>query len=81
MIVIPNASAAASRLYVSVWAGRSWSVAVAVNASVACSSTVLSPIAPSTGATFTSLTVIVIVSASVRFAGFVPLSVTVIVTV
>ena len=47
--------------------------------SVACSFTLLLPIDPSTGATFTSTTVIVIVSLSLKLAGLAPLSVTVIV--
>ena len=66
-------------MYVSAFAGMSVSVAVAVNVSSVCSSTLWLPIAASTGATFTSLTVIVIVSASSR-AG-VPSSVTRTVTV
>ncbi len=49
------------------------SVAVAVNASATSSFTVLFPIAPSTGATFTSWTVIVIAAAPLNAA--VPLSV------
>src|SRR5919204_96531 len=45
------------KLYVSVLAGRSASVACAVNVSSVCSSTVLSAIGASTGAWLTSLTV------------------------
>ena len=57
---------ASTRLYVSVFAGMSKSVAVAVNVSSVSSSIVLSPIAASTGAVLTSLTVTVISSSSLR---------------
>ena len=68
------AGAPASRLNVFVLAGRSASVAVAVNVSRLPSLTDLLPIAASTGATLTSLTVMLIVSKSLS-AGE-PLSVT-----
>src|SRR5439155_11540095 len=53
-----------TRLKVSVLAGRSWSVAVAVKDRFVSSSTFLLPMAPSTGATLTSATVTVISSVS-----------------
>ena len=68
------AGAPASRLNVSVLSGRSVSLAVAANVNSTPSSTAWSPIGSSTGARFTSLTAIVIVSKSSK-AG-VPLSVT-----
>ena len=58
------AGAPASRLKDSVFAGASGSVAVAVNDSNAPSSTILSPIAASTGAWLTSFTVIMMASKS-----------------
>ena len=65
-LIVAPAGAPASSEKVSVFAGTSASVAVAVNASVASSFTVLLPIAASTGATFTSLTVTVIASKSAQ---------------
>ena len=59
---------ASSSEKVKVLAGRSASVAVAVKASSTSSSTVWLPIAPSTGAMFTSLTVTLMVSVSVSAA-------------
>jgi hypothetical protein len=68
------AGAPASSEKVSVCAGWSLSVAVAVKDSVVPSFTVLLPMALRTGGLFASLTVMVIVSVSAR--GGVPLSVT-----
>ena len=76
---MPLAIAVASRLNVSSLAGSSISVASAVKLSSAPSSTIRLPIAASTGASLTSLTVIVIVSASDSTG--VPSSVTVTVAV
>src|SRR4030067_505119 len=53
---------APTRLKVRVWAGMSWSEAVAVKDNSNSSLTVLLPMAASTGATLTSLTVTVMVS-------------------
>ena len=55
-VMLAPAGAPASRLKVNVLAGRSASVAVAVKVSGVSSSTVLLPIAASTGAWLTSLT-------------------------
>ncbi len=71
--IVEPVGAPASREKVTVFAGTSASVAVAVNASADPSLTVLFPIAVSVGATFTSFTVAVIASKS-DIAG-VPLSV------
>ena len=62
--ILAPAGAPASKLNASELAGRSASVAVAVNDNSVNSSTVWSPIALSTGATLTSFTVTVIVSES-----------------
>ncbi len=59
-------SGAPTRLKVRVLAGKSASVAVAVKLSAVSSATVLSPIAPRTGATLTSPIVTVIVSHTVN---------------
>ncbi len=61
-VIVAPAGAPAPSEYVSVFAGRSASVALAVNASSLPAATVLSPMGPSTGATFTSVTVTMKVS-------------------
>ena len=73
-VIAAPVGAPGSRLKVSVLAGSSASVAVAVNVSRDSCCTPWSAIRPSTGATFTSPTVMVMVSVSLRFG--VPLSVT-----
>ena len=62
--ILAPAGAPASREKVSVLGGRSTSVAVAVNDSSAPSSTLLSPMGASTGASLTAVTVTVTVALS-----------------
>ena len=66
MIDMPKAWAAVSRLKVSVSAGRSWSLAVAVKVNSTCSLTDLLPIECKTGAMLPSDTVMEIVSESTK---------------
>gem|GEM_PF-4463338 len=67
-IVMPSASEAASRLYVSVSAGTSLSVALALNVSVAFSSTDRPLISASTGVSLALVNVILAAAAVVLSA-------------
>ena len=72
--MVAPVGAPGSRLNVSLWAGRSASVAEAVNDKRFSSSIVLLPIAANSGAVFTSVTVIRMVSEALETGE--PLSVT-----